>query len=434
MTDTGRSEQGAAGGSNNSGPVQREMGYLELIRTEHNFRRLWFGNLVSLFGDWFNLIALLSVVTRYSGSPLALSLVFVAKFLPAAIVSPFAGYLVDRFNRRRLMIVCDVLRAIVVLGLLWVDSRTDVALALVLTAAQVGISSVFQPAQRSAIPNIVSRENLLAANALMAVSWSIMLAFGAAIGGFATHLFGPDAAFVLDSATYLVSAVFILRTAIPQETNLGGGKGTTLAAIRDGWIRMRERPIVGRLALAKAAGAVGVGGLVFLLALVGQLAMPSRPEIGIGLLFAARGIGTGIGPIVARRLFADQSQWPRLIGVLMCITGALYFLVGLGPAILIMAAFVTAAHAASGATWVLSTVLLQQKTVDAYRGRVFATEWLFVMLVDSISIFVAGLLLEYVIRDVYPVVLIYAAVQVVAGTLWMLVPFPPDNDKPADHE
>jgi len=192
---------------------------------------------------------------------------------------------------------------------------------------------------------------------------------------------------------------------------------------------MRERPVVGRLALAKATGAVGVGGLVFLLALVGQHAMPSKPEVGVGLLFAARGIGTGIGPVVAKRLFADQSHWPRLIGVLMCITGALYFLVGLGPAIVIMAGFVTAAHAASGATWVLSTVLLQQTTVDAYRGRVFATEWLFVMLVDSVSILIAGLLLEYVVSDVHPVVLIFAAAQVVAGTLWMLVPFPKESHK-----
>lgn len=402
-------------------------GYFELLRTEVNFRRLWIGNLISLLGDWFNLIALLSIVTKYSGSPLALSLVFVAKFLPGAIVSPLAGYLVDRFNRRLLMIVCDVLRAIVVLGLLWVDSSTDVILALVLTALQVGISSVFQPAQSAVIPNVVKPANLLAANALMAVSWSLMLAVGASVGGLATDLFGPRSVFVIDSLTYLVSAWFIYRTQIPQDIGIkssGSSLRKSAHAIVEGWQRMRQRRIVGRLSLAKATWALGGGGLVFLLALVGQETMPSRPEIGIGLLFAARGIGTGIGPIVAKRWFQNQERWPVLVGVFVTISGVFYFIVGLGPTIAVMALCVTIAHASSGANWVLSTVMLQQVTEDSYRGRVFATEWLFVMLIDSISILVAGILLQLQWLSLRQVVMLYAGVSFSVGIVWALWKMP----------
>ncbi len=405
-------------------------GYLNLLRTETNFRRLWIGNLISLLGDWFNLIALLSVVTRYSGSPLALSLVFVAKFLPGAIVSPLAGYLVDRFDRRRLMIISDILRAIVVLGLLWVDSSTDVILALIITALQVGISSVFQPAQSAVIPNIVKPRNLLAANALMAISWSLMLAVGASVGGLATDLFGPKSVFVIDSVTYLVSAWFIFRTQIPQNVGIaksGASLSASFRAIGEGWQRMRERKIVGRLSLAKATWSLGGGGLVFLLALVGAETMPLRPELGIGLLFAARGIGTGIGPIVAKRWFQNQERWPVLVGLFVTFSGVFYFVVGLGPAIAIMAVCVTIAHASSGANWVLSTVMLQQITEDAYRGRVFATEWLFVMLVNSVSILMAGIILELEWLSLGQVVMVYAGVSFSVGIGWVLWRFPDDE-------
>lgn len=410
-------------------PSTRALSYLELLRAEVHFRRLWVGNLISLLGDWFNLIALLSVVSQYSASPLALSLVFVAKFLPAAIVAPFAGYIVDRFNRRVVMIVCDVLRAIVVLGLLWVDSSSDVVLALLLTAAQVGISSVFQPAQTSAIPNLVKPENLLTANALMAVSWSIMLAVGASVGGVATHFFGPESVFVIDSVTYLVSAFFIFRTKIPQHYNITtAGPMASFGAIRDGWVRMRRNRVVRRLSLAKATWSLGGGGLVFLLALMGADALPSSPEVGIGLLFAARGIGTGIGPVAAKSWFNNPDRWPALIGLFVTVSGIFYFIVGLGPAILVMAVCVTVAHASSGANWVLSTVMLQQKTDDAFRGRIFATEWLFVMLVNSVSILVAGVLLEHGVISVPWLVVAYGCVQVLSGLVWVVWTFPPDND------
>ncbi|MCH8124262.1 MAG: MFS transporter, partial [Bacteroidetes bacterium] len=140
-----------------------ETSYLGLIKRNTSFRRLWMGNVISLFGDWFNTIALYSLILRLTGSEFALGAVFITKMLPWALSAPFAGLLVDRFDRRKLMIWSDLLRAVVVLGLLLVDEASEIYLVYVITTVQVVIGSVFHPAQSASIPNITSRRERVTA-------------------------------------------------------------------------------------------------------------------------------------------------------------------------------------------------------------------------------------------------------------------------------
>ncbi len=396
-------------------------GYLELLRQNTDFRRLWIGNVVSLLGDWFNFIALIAVVETLTGSPLAIGLIFLTKMLPGAIASTFAGTIVDRFNRRRLMIGADVVRAIVVLGLLLVDSPSRVFLVYILVTIQVVISAIFHPAQSASIPNVTSERELLTANALMSISWSVMLAFGAALGGFATDMFGHERVFVADSITYLISASFIFRAKIPQSENESRGPGFWRAAVGDvkaGWTYLRENPFSGKVATAKAAWAIAGGGLVYTLALAGQQLIAGAPDIGVGILFAVRGIGTGFGPVMARRHVVDRTRWPRLLGLLVAVSGCAYFAFGSLPWVLVVAIFVFVAHSASGASWVLSSVLLQERVEDEYRGRVFASEMLFVLVAETVSTLGAALALQFEILTLRQVILMFATVQIISGLVW----------------
>ena len=195
-----------------------QAGYLELVRTNVHFRRLWLGNLISQLGDWFNTIALYSLIDSLTGSPLALGAVFLFKLLPWSFASPIAGILVDRYNRRWVMIISDLLRAVVVLGFLWIDDPSHVTFIFILITLQVVLGSVFSPAKNASIPNITAPRELLTANALSSATWSVMLALGAGLGGLATEYLGTDTVFILDSLTYLISAAFIYRTVIPQQT------------------------------------------------------------------------------------------------------------------------------------------------------------------------------------------------------------------------
>ncbi len=392
------------------------------------------GDVVSLLGDWFNTIALYAIVEELTGSPFALGMVFVVKMLPFALASPVAGIISDRVNRRRLMIVSDFLRAIIVLGLLLVEDASDLWLLYLLTASQVAAGAFFIPARSASIPNITTDRELLTANALLSATWSVLLAIGAALGGFATQWLGVEAVFVIDSATYLVSAWFIFRTVIPQRTETVPPGNIVAAAHRqlmDGWRAMRKAPQIGRIALAKMAWAIGGSACVFMLTLLGERLTPGKVAIGIGILFSLRGLGTGIGPVIARRFFKNERHWPAVMGWSIVASGVIYGIVASVTWTLpvLIGALVLFAHIPSGANWVLSSVLLQKRTPDAIRGRVFATEWLLLTVTDATAIIIAGLSLEGVLfplslRTAYYV---FAAIEISVGVIWLYVIVPREN-------
>jgi sugar phosphate permease len=350
--------------------------------------------------------------------------------LPWALASPLAGVIVDRFDRRRLMIGSDIVRAIIVLGFLIVDEPSQVFLVYLLTALQVIVGSVFQPAKSASIPNITTPRELLTANALSSATWSIMLAVGAALGGVAVELLGVDAVFVLDSVTYLISAWFIYRTVIPQtriekpDTSL---VRSALVDIADGWSHLWRHARIARIALAKATWGIAGGALVYLLALLGEEISPGATAMGIGILFAARGLGTGLGPIVVRAVFTDEDQWPIILGGAVVLSGLCYAAVGMVSWTYMIVVWIAIAHAASGANWVLATVILQKRTADRYRGRVFATEWLLVMGAESLSIFAASMALEAGWVDLRTILIVLAVMQMLAGALYAAAIVPPER-------
>lgn len=347
---------------------------------------------------------------------------FITKSLPFALASPLAGLIADRFNRRRLMIGADLLRAVIVLGLIFIHQPEHVPWLYALGALQMIVSAVFIPARSASIPNITSPRQLLTANALTAATWSALLAIGAALGGFVTEWLGEQAVFALDSATYLVSAFFIWRTVIPQQTDPAAGSSLIASAHRQvaaGWRHMWRQPEIGRIALTKAAWAVGGGGLVYMLALFGQQMLPTSPALGIGWFYTARGLGTGLGPIVMRKLTPDRRSWPTLIGYGIAASGLAYQAIAQLNALWLLLLLVTVAHATSGANWVASTVLLQERTEDRYRGRVFATEWLILTLVDSVAIIAASLLLESGTLTLRQGLAAFGLLQIATGALWL---------------
>lgn len=406
--------------------------YLALLRTNKNYRLLWCGAVASFLGDWFNTIALYVIVQRLTGSPLALGAVFITKMLPFALGSPLAGLLTDRFSRRRLMIATDVLRAVIVLGFLLVDKPSELPLLYALISLQVLLSSLFITARMASIPNITTSEELPVANALSAATWSVILAIGAAIGGVVTDLLGTDAVFLIDSATYVVSAWFIWQTVIPQQTDAlepGANLRTALADIVKGWRHMIEHPDIGRVASAKALWSVGGGGLVFMLAILGERLFPGAAGLGIGILYSVRGVGTGVGPLLARRWIPDERRWPSVLGTTILACGLGYVAIALLPwsPWWSIALLVGLAHAPSGVNWVFSSVLLQRRTEDRFRGRVVATQWLMLTAADSLSILAAALLLEVGSVELRTAILAFAVVEVLCGSVWLLWVLPAER-------
>lgn len=405
--------------------------FVELIKEYPSFRRLWIAQAISNFGDWFGLLALYALVQRYSDSEFLLGLVIIVKMLSLALFSPIAGYLTDRFNRRLLMIICDGGRALSLLLMLLVQQESLLWLAYALTGFQMMLSAIFEPAKTASIPNVAPPERLVDANIISTATWSIIFTSGMAIGGFATEWIGVEGVFILDAFTYLVSAWFIYRAVIPQEVRCsnyvkGQKKPSFWEDIRQnigtdivlGIRYLRDNHQILRPAVAKGTSTIFLGGLVYMLVLVSDSIL-QMGSIGLGLLYAARGIGTGIGPIIARQYYTDERQWVVVMGASIALSGAMYLVVGLTQVWWMMFVFVLLAHAASGANWVTSTVLLQKRSEDNFRGRVFSTEWLLFTLGNSLSVVVASVLLEWQIVALQTLISLYAVGLMAAGLLWL---------------
>src|SRR5436309_10374519 len=171
--------------------------YVALLRTNRNFRLLFIGQTISQLGDWFNAVAVYALLLDLTGSATAVAWMMIVQFLPVAIVGPLAGVVVDRVDRRRLMIITDLLRGTLVVVLLVIRRPDQVWIAYVVMAVIVGAQGFFEPARTATIPNITSAEELMPANALSSATWSAMLAIGASIGGIVAAVAGRNVAFVV---------------------------------------------------------------------------------------------------------------------------------------------------------------------------------------------------------------------------------------------
>jgi MFS family permease len=378
-----------------------QVGYIDLLRRNRSFRQLWLGQVVSQMGDWFDTIALYTIILRLTGSGRNVGLLLVARFVPSFLFGPISGVVADRFSRQRIMIVSDILRAWVVLGFLFVRRPDQLWIIYVLTVFQLGLSTFFEPAKTAAIPSIVEDRELVAANAISSVTWSAMLTIGAAVGGFITGWFGTDVAFILDAATYLLSAALIARIRVPkrkkrerQKVTLGRLLGTkeTIEGIK----YVKDRPRVLAALLVKPAWGIG-GGILTILAVFGERIFPVGKDAaqGIGVLFAARGIGTAVGPIVARRLSGEGNRRMQAsIGIAFLIAGIFYVLFGSATSFIFALVVLGIAHCGGSILWVFSTVILQRAVDDNFRGRVFAAELALVTLTMAASNYVTGELLD----------------------------------------
>ncbi len=403
-----------------------QIGYLELIRTNHAFRRLWSASVISMLGEWFNTIALFLLIFQYTESEFFLGLLFTMRMLCFAAFQPFGGLLADRLNRKTIMVWTNIIQVGLALCFLFIDGKNHIVWIYILTGAMMIMHGMYVTAERAALPNIVPAEHLATANALDAASWSTALCLGAMLGGIVVEIWGTDAAFIIDAVTFAFGAYLLRNLSIPQTIDdemKGPLVSTALINIKNGWKRIISEKRLLRIVFAKSSWNIAGGGLagVFLV-VAGSDLDGFGMALGFGIFFFARGVGTGIGPIAARALLTNEERWPVMVGLLVMLSGAFYFLVGwtLGMSIFLTIPLVMLAHAASGANWVLSTILTQKWVEDEVRGRVFSMDMLLMSIAFSISSATAGYLLEKQYFTLQNGFLIFSVVMIVSGAFFAL--------------
>ena len=379
-----------------------------------------------MLGEWFNTIALFFLILEYTGSEFLLGLLFTVRMAGFAILQPFIGLMADRYNRKMLMVVSNLLQAGFALCFLLVNDSSDIAWMIGLSGLMMVLHGVYMTAERASLPNVVSEEDLATANALDAASWSTALCLGAMLGGIVVSIWGTNAAFIVDSLTFLLGTLFLVNLTLPQtiDDNMKGPLFSTgLRNIKYGWNRIRSQPALFRIVFAKASWNIAGGGLAGVyLVLMGANVDSFGAAFGFGLFFFARGVGTGLGPILARAFLTDEEAWPSLIGYLIVISGMIYFLVGLSVpyALWTTVVLVIFAHSASGANWVLSTVMMQQWVEDEVRGRVFSVDMLILSVAFSTSTSIAGYLMENTDLGIRNGILLFSSVMVLSGLVFSM--------------
>jgi MFS family permease len=366
--------------------------YLRLLRNNRDFRLLYAGTLISLGGDWFLTVALLDLVLSLTGSATLASLMLLCQALPIFLVTPLAGHIVDRVDRRKLMIGVDLIRTgACLLPLL---ARTPAMLPFAYAGViliSIG-SAYFEPASQAALPNLVREDELAPANVLMGSTWGTMLAVGAGLGGLVTMRFGRDAAFIVDAVSFLASAgiLAMIRARFSEERGRQHEHPPLIESVKETLRYARSHPRV--LALLSCKGGYGLGmGVVAMLSVFGKEVFRAG-AFGIGLLFAARGLGALFGPFIVRAFGGRDELQYRLISLSILLFGLGYIGLGLSHSLLIGATAIFVAHLGGGAQWQTSTYGLQREVPDWIRGRVFAADYGFVTLTMAVSYLIAGVL------------------------------------------
>jgi MFS family permease len=361
---------------------ERRVGYVELLRRNPTFRNLWLAEVVSLLGDWFTSITLFAMLLEFTGKGEAVGLALVARFLPTLVFGPMAGVAADRYSRRTILITCDLARCLIVLGFLLVRGPGDVWLAYALSFLQLTVSTFFEVAESAAVGSAVTREEIITANAIQGITWSAMLAFGALLGGAVASLVGRTAAFCIDSATFLLSAVFVAKAALPHarrvREEVASWAGTLgLRAAAEGVQYVLRTAGVRSVILIKAGWGVAGGGALMLYSVFGERVFPlgDNAATGIGAIYASRGVGALLGPLVARLAGDDReaSLWRAIslsfFGMVVAYLGFAY-----APVLGLAALFLCLAHMGVSTCWVFSTALLNLRVPDELKGRAFAAD------------------------------------------------------------
>jgi len=390
------------------GPVSPSA-YWRLVQGNKNFRLLWLAQIVSELGDWLYSIAIYSLLLERTGSAKSVATAVVLQVLPQFFIAPAAGVLNDRMSRKRVMILADVVRVGIVLGMLFVLRAEMIWPVYVLLFAETMMWAFFEPARASVIPNITRGPDMLVANTLSSTTWSVNLAIGSAVGGVVAVMFGRQTVFVVNALTFLASAT-LLRAMRFDEPHIANAPPLRVRDLADFTpILEGVRYIAGdarllAILLVKAGlGFMGTNWVI--LPIFGERVFPVGlnrldPQragmLGMSLLMGARGVGALIGPLICS-YWAGQRE-PRLrIGILLgFLAGAAgYVALGGAPSMLIAFLAVVLAHAGGSIIWVFSTNLLQIHTEDRFRGRVFSADYAFLVLTMSLVSYLSGFLIDW---------------------------------------
>jgi len=352
----------------------------EPVRYRRDFILLWSGGLISWIGNWMLVIALPTAVYHLTGSALATGTMFIAQTLPSVLVGLFAGVWVDRWDRKRVMVVSDALRTVVFLPILLVHTQSAVWVIYASVLAEATVAQFFNPAQVALLPCVVGEEGLLAANARVAWGSQFALLVGPAFGGILYGFYGFPTVLLLDGASFLVSGVLIALVQTDGAPSLPSRHRASEASAPAVHPNSRRELIAGLRLVARTRGVRGLFivtgllwcalGLYYALFVIWVTTVLHAGAVAYGWLLTATAVGGFGGSLLLARLGRALPRHLLLAG--SGIATGLAFLAVIDIPVFPVDLVLRALGDAPAAIFFIGLqTAMQQAVADAYRGRVF---------------------------------------------------------------
>ena len=357
--------------------------FVQLLKSNRNYRYAWSGQVVSEIGDHFNNVAVFALALANTRSGLVVTGIMLSRAIPAVMAGPVAGVILDRLDRKRIMIASDLIRAVVAFGFIFAIPRSDTWLLYLLSAMLMFASPFFTSGRSAILPTIANKEELHTANSLTQTTQWMTLTIGAFLGGTSITQFGYKWAFSFNALSFVFSAACVSRLRVKGKG--GGFRAERTALTEDKVVRpwheyteglryMKASPLILGIALLGIGWASGGGAAQILFSLFGELVF-NRGPAGIGYLWAAAGVGLLIGGTFAHWLGKriPFAGYKRTISICYVIHGGSYVIFSQMRNFQMALVFLAVSRSAIAVSSVLNMSQLLRHVSDEFRGRVFAT-------------------------------------------------------------
>jgi MFS family permease len=372
-----------------------------LLRQNPNYRYTWMAQVVSEIGDYFNNIAVFALVMEKSGSGLVVTGVMLSRAIPAVLAGPVAGVLLDRLDRKQIMIASDLARALIALGFVFTIHQPRPWLLYVLSAALMFASPFFTAGRAAILPTIATKDELHAANSLTQTTQWATLTAGTLLAGYSAAWLGYHWAFVLNALSFLFSAWAIWQISVPAGFRVKREASAPATRpwheYREGLSYMRSVPLMMGMAMISVGWSLGGGAAQILFALFGEQVF-HRGASGIGSIWGFAGIGLLVGGTIGHVTGRSVSfgGYKRTVTLSYLLHGAAYMLFSQAESYGAALVFMMFSRVGMAVTSVLNNAQLLRHTPDQFRGRVFSTMESIRWSVMIVSMSAAGIASQYV--------------------------------------
>ncbi|WP_270340669.1 MFS transporter [Bacillus mobilis] len=362
--------------------------YSLLLKTNTNFKKLFYGQTLSVLGDWFHTVALVTFVYSITESPFMIALTFISKGLPQLLLSPFIGGIVDRFSKKKILIFTDILRGIIVLTYLFALYKIEIIFISNICLAI--LSCLFEPAKQAALKNIVHQDHFVTANSLSSTMNGFMSIMGASLGGILAQSLHIEFAFLVNSLSYFVSAYFIYSMSIPAHINFNKKKAF-LTDIKDGYTYILQTKIILTLILVGISWGIIGGAYQLLLTIYAEKIFHTN----IGILYTVQGAGFMIGSLLVNLYMShNKEKMKKVFGWAYFLQGIFFLGFILSDQLIIGIMTLFCMRISGGIIVPLDTTLLQTYTNENMMGKVFSFHYSIYGSLIQLSMFFTGAILE----------------------------------------